>query len=274
MYYSSAFVFCLVAVVNISLGGAQNFGHQRNTERESLIRPQTYSNPNTVVNIGNGVNRRNIVTLDQGSNNGGNNQRGPAQAEAEPLSNRFNTNYEGAQRRVEWSSPTVNNIGNGVENSNTVMLTSNKKPIPNIRVNGGQAYESRSGTDSFNVGYGLKNSNKIYIDGREILHSANGGTPLQTHTYAQNARNSGGFIPNTQINHIMVNGKRVTPDYVDNNYSTYKLNGQTIHVQNAASLQPAAADRASVQRLYNIDATLKQVQTELRQEAAKLNVRL
>ncbi|XP_023951541.2 putative uncharacterized protein DDB_G0287457 isoform X2 [Bicyclus anynana] len=158
MNYSSIFVF-LVSL----LSSSNVYSMRYNDPLNNMYNNQPYGNSNQeVVNIGNGVNRRNFVILEDNSNYP-------------------NTRGQPDQTGYRYGgSSSVNNIGNGVNNHNTVVLDGGS--------DGGRQYESwnnggttvvrnrNNGKDIFNVGYGQGNQNRVSIDGRPVQT----GRPRQT----------------------------------------------------------------------------------------------
>ncbi|XP_023951539.2 putative uncharacterized protein DDB_G0287457 isoform X1 [Bicyclus anynana] len=161
MNYSSIFVF-LVSL----LSSSNVYSMRYNDPLNNMYNNQPYGNSNQeVVNIGNGVNRRNFVILEDNSNYP-------------------NTRGQPDQTGYRYGgSSSVNNIGNGVNNHNTVVLDGGS--------DGGRQYESwnnggttvvrnrNNGKDIFNVGYGQGNQNRVSIDGR----------PVQTDCYGSSCGN-------------------------------------------------------------------------------------
>ncbi|CAH2233574.1 jg8510 [Pararge aegeria aegeria] len=134
-------------MVNLSLSGAQYRRYRR--DRWNTYDDNSYDMPNTGhqgVNIGNGVNRKNVVIIEnRNSDHRGNSQPG------------F----------------TTNNIGNGMGNQNTVVIGNGDRrqhhsDSDSWKQGGTILHKGNNGFDVFNVGYGDGNQNRVTVDGKEI----------------------------------------------------------------------------------------------------------
>ncbi|XP_023951544.2 uncharacterized protein LOC112055593 [Bicyclus anynana] len=237
MYYSTVLIFSLVLAVNLS--GAQRLN--------SNVPPYD----RTVVDIGNGSHRTNVVVLGE---DGG-------------LGNRFGTNpqpiytqpYPHQQRPSQSPGTTVNNIGNGYGNSNTVY-----------------AQRGQPGTSHYNIGYG-NNNNKVFVDGRQVVPQTqrNGAGRVVPTAYPAQPRTNAGQTTSPQITQVYVNGVPVKPDRTDASYSTYVAGGQTIHVRNTETRPTTSTSNVAVARqLYEVSKQLQQIKTRLEHEAARKNIRI
>ncbi|XP_069355519.1 uncharacterized protein [Maniola hyperantus] len=112
MYYSLLFVFCFSVVVNLSLSGANSAWNAILPLESNTLA----NNGNTLVSIGNGVNRNNVVILDQ----------------ADILGNRFGDDSTPAAYQPQAGPTSADHHHHGTSS----VLTEN------------------NGLDLFNVGYG------------------------------------------------------------------------------------------------------------------------
>ncbi|XP_069355518.1 uncharacterized protein [Maniola hyperantus] len=135
MYYSLLFVFCFSVVVNLSLSGANSAWNAILPLESNTLA----NNGNTLVSIGNGVNRNNVVILDQ----------------ADILGNRFGDDSTPAAYQPQAGPTSADHHHHGTSS----VLTEN------------------NGLDLFNVGYGSGNQNKVIVN-TSVQSQNTGSQPL------------------------------------------------------------------------------------------------
>ncbi|XP_045763893.1 uncharacterized protein LOC123866398 isoform X2 [Maniola jurtina] len=162
MYYSSIFLYCFIVVVNLSLSGA-------NPAWNAILPLESNTlshNGNTIVNIGNGVNRNNVVILDQAGTLG--NRFG---VDTTPTANQPQAGPSRADGSRKVTS--ISNVENGLQNSNTVITVNDgqrtvisQNSNSDSLNNDGTSFvlTGNNGLDFFNVGYGSGNQNKVIIN--------------------------------------------------------------------------------------------------------------
>ncbi|XP_045763888.1 uncharacterized protein LOC123866394 isoform X3 [Maniola jurtina] len=270
MYYSSIFVSSIVIVV-MFLSDKVTGRSQLNSNHEM----PRYKRQVEVTDIGIGSYRNNVIDFGPNTNSAPPTQHGGSQLEVSrsrfdaspPAYNDNPTNPE-TPLSNQYHGSTIN-IGHGNDNLNIVDL----KPNTRTRSDGTSFL---SGTDVFNVGYGENNRNHISVDGRQIqpiapLYSDN-RTP-QTQSSTGNPNNIGGYGTRTSNSPVYVNGQPIQPARNDGAWSTYQTNGQTIRILNTGSSQPINRG-PQLKTLYAVSAQLEQIKAQLRQEAARLNMKL
>ncbi|XP_034825487.1 putative uncharacterized protein DDB_G0282499 isoform X2 [Maniola hyperantus] len=281
MYCSSIFVFSLVIVVT--------FLSERVTGRSQLnsnYKAPQYKRQAGVLDIGNGNYKHNVIDFGPNPNSAGPTQYGGSQPEV--LGNRFgnrpptynnNPTNSRTPRPNQYLGSTLN-IGHGYDNRNTVSLNTDTRTLQtqnrpyDTRNNDGTSFLSESGL--FNVGYGTNNHNQILVNGRPIQPTApvnSGNRTPQTQNRAGNPYNNGGYGRRTSNNPVYVNGQPIQPVRNDGAWSTYQVNGETIHVLNTGNSQPINRG-TQLKTLYAMVAQIEQIKAQLRQEAARLNMKL
>ncbi|XP_045763887.1 uncharacterized protein DDB_G0286175-like isoform X2 [Maniola jurtina] len=278
MYYSSIFVSSIVIVV-MFLSDKVTGRSQLNSNHEM---PQ-YKRQVEVTDIGNGNHRHNVIDFGPNVNSAGPTQHGRSQPDNRfgdsPLTYNNNPTNPGTPRPNQYLGSTAN-IGHGYDNRNTVSLNTDPRTLQtqsrpyNTRNNGGTSFLSDAGL--FNVGYGINNHNQILVNGRPLQPAApvnSGSRNPQTENRASNPSNNGGYETRTSTSPVYVNGQPIQPVRNDGAWSTYQANGENIHILNTGSSQPINRG-PQLKTLYAVSAQLEQIKAQLRQEAARLNMKL